>query len=1241
MINLPKNQNSLKRLALHFSKALLILIVLLGVYNIQAQDQVIHRIYLIGDAGEPFENPVLTLLKKEVEKVGDEATVVFLGDNIYPKGLPPKGHPLRGEAEIAINGQIETVKSFDGNTIFIPGNHDWARGGKEGLQWLSIQEQYVEAALDSSDVWLPSRGCPGPVEVPVNDKITVIVMDTQWFLQKENKPTEGSDCNASTGEEVAARFQDALRRNENKKVLVVSHHPMYSYGIHGGVFSFKDHVFPLTASKSLSNFYLPLPIIGSIYPLYRKWFGNIQDISHPFYRQFRDPMVALMKEHPDAIHAAGHEHALEHIKKDGMNYIVSGAGSKNNAHVKKKEDALFAENTMGFARLDYFESGKTQLTFFTSENGKAKELYSHEVSNKPYGPTEENLLEKYSHISYAGKDTVFAASKKYIGKSRLHENMFGKNYREEWATELTFPVFDIGTEKGGLKIIKKGGGHQTLSLRLEAKDGKQYVIRSMDKNPALTLPPELRKTFIKSIVQDGISSSHPYAPLVVPPMADAAGIFHANPKIYYIPDDPRFGIYQKDFANTLVLFEERANDEQIVEPYFGSGDKVLSSPDLYEKLLKDNDNRVDQKFVVRNRLFDMWLGDWDRHDDQWRWVTYDLKDDENLYKPIPRDRDQVFFGGEGLFKKVAASKWAQPALKGFEEDISYTPAYGFYRIRWFDRYFMTEPSLEDWLKEAEEIQAALTDDVIDQAFSLWPNEIYELRGEEIKSKLKNRRDRLQIYAKDYYEFVSKRVSVLGSNKREYFLVKRLNDEETKVTVYKISKKGKRNKILYERTFNRSITEEIRLYAFGGKDEIELEGDVRNGITVRIIGGEDEDVITDNSSVSGLKKRTIVYDTKMETTLNAGKTTKSKLTDNDPNINDYNMEEFDFDIRMPLLDATYNPDDGIFLGGGIMVKNDGFRKDPYASKQSITAVYAIATSSFGINYEGEFVNLFGKANFELNASILSPNFVNNFFGLGNNTVFEKERGLDYYRTRFEAIVFDPKVVFDFGQYSKLKLGVRYLGVNIEESQGRFITDFPINGLDPNGLFDFKSYVGPVIKFEVEKQDNEIYPKRGVTLNAEYRYNAGINNNSNNSSRLIGDIAFTYTPVPFGRTTLAARVGYEKSFGDYEFFQSSRLDGFNTLRGFRRFRFAGESAFYTQFDARFELFEWKNYVLPSRVGLILFSDIGRVWLEGENSKTWHHGYGAGFYLVPFSKFAFNFLLANSKEGLLPLIKLGFYF
>jgi len=1217
-------------------------LVLLFFFNtslLLGQDSLVHSIFLIGDAGEPYKNPVLDLLKAESENIGKKGTVVFLGDNIYPKGLPPEGHKLRAEAEIAINQQIATVKDFEGHKIFIPGNHDWARSGSEGLQWLGLQEQYVENALDTTDVWLPSKGCPGPVEVNVDEKITVIIMDTQWFLHRHNKPRLGSDCNASTSEEIAARFQDAVRRNENKKVLVVSHHPMYSYGIHGGVFSFKDHMFPLTASKSLKNFYLPLPIIGSIYPLYRKWFGNPQDIAHPTYRQFRDPMVRIMKQHDDIIHAAGHEHALEHIVKEDKHYIVSGAGSKNNAHVKQKDDALFAENTRGFARLDYYESGRVELSFHSPEN--IEPLYSNVVSEKPFGPSDEDLMAKYKNISYAGRDTTFSASQKYNGRSSFHEWFFGKNYREEWATELTFPMFDIGTEKGGLKIIKKGGGHQTISLRLEAEDGRQYVIRSMDKNPALTLPPDLRKSFIKAIVQDGISSSHPYAPLVVPTMADAAGIYHANPKIFFIPDDPRFGIYQEDFANSLVLFEERANKDQIDQEFFGAGDDVESSPALYEKLMKDNDNHVDQEFVVRNRLFDMWLGDWDRHDDQWRWVEFDKKDDENIYRPIPRDRDQVFFSGDGAFKSVAASKWAQPSLKGFEDDISYTPSYGFYRIRWFDRYFMTEPDLDAWLTQAKELQEALTDEVIDEAFTNWPEEIYALRGDEIVQKLRNRRDNLQRYAEDYYNFLSKRVSVLGSNKREYFLVERLNDEQTKVTAFKISKKGKRDKVLYERVFERSVTDEIRLYAMAGEDEIEIKGDVKKGILIRVIGGEGDDVIINSGTVGGLGKKTIVYDTKTGTTLEEGSDTRDRTTDKDPDVNLYDMEEYDFDIRMPLLDATYNPDDGIFIGGGLMWKNDGFRRSPYATKQSVTAVYAFATNSFGITYEGEFLKVLGKANLELDAAILSPNFVNNFFGLGNDTKFEEERGLDYYRTRFEAYLFHPRAVFEIGEYSKFKLGLRFYGVDLEESEGRFITDFPNNGLDPEGLFNLKVYSGPEVSFETETQPDDVNPKNGITFNFLYRYAHGVNSNSDNSSKLMTNFAFRYTPIPFGRTTFAARVGYEKAFGDFEFFQSSRLDGFNTLRGYRRFRFAGESSFYTQFDVRTEIAQWQNYILPTTVGLIFFSDLGRVWFDEEDSNTWHHGWGGGFYLTPYSRFAFNFLLANSKEGLLPLIKLGFYF
>lgn len=1203
------------------------------------QQDPVYSVFLIGDAGEPIENPVLTTLKSEIAKVGDKGAVVFLGDNIYPQGLPPIGHPLRAAAEKAINGQIDIVKNFNGSKVFVPGNHDWAQGRSYGAEWLGIQESYVENALDSMDVWIPSKGCPGPVEVNLTDKITLIVIDTQWFLHKGNKPTAG--CGVTSLTDVAALFQDALKRNAHKKVIVASHHPMYTYGIHGGVFSVKDHLFPLTASKKLKNLYIPLPIIGSIYPLYRKWFGNIQDITHPQYKRFRDGMVQLMSKHPDIVHVAGHEHALEHIEKDGMHFVVSGSGSKNNAHVKKKGAAKFASNITGYARLDYYADGKTELSFITPEENSPKEVYSDIISERPYGPKPEDLLKLYSRISFAGKDTIFAASKKYIGRSKFHKSLFGENHRKEWATEMKFPIFDIATEKGGLTILKKGGGHQTTSLRLEAADGKQYVLRSMDKNPALTLPPELRNTFIKSVVQDGISSSHPYAPLVIPTLADAAGIFHANPKIVYIPDDPRFGIYKNELANSLALFEERVNKKQVKEEMFGAGDDVISSPDLYIKLKKDNDNKVDQKFVVRNRLFDMWLGDWDRHDDQWRWIEYKGKDDKKLYKPIPRDRDQVFFGGEGSFKKLAASKWAQPALKGFHDEISYTPAYGFYRIRWFDRYFMTEPSLEDWVQQANELRSSLTDQVIESAMKSWPDEIYNLRGKEITRKLKNRRNKLHEYAEDYFRFISKEVDVLGSDKRELFQVERIDDEHTEVTMFKISKKGKRNEILYQRTFNTSITNEVRLFGFGGADEFEVKGNTKKGILVRIIAGEGDDKITDESQVGSGKNKTLVYDKIAGTVLNAGKSTKDLRSDSDPNINRYNMEEFDFDVRMPLVSINFNPDDGLFLGAGMMIRKDGFRKSPYASAQSFTANYALATSSYNIEYNGEFIDAIGKADFLLDASIKAPNFVNNFFGLGNESIYNEDLDLTFYRTRFEEILFKPSINLNLGSKTNVNIGTHYRSIDIQRSADRFINDFVNNGLDPSNLFEDKRYIGGNIGFHFESKDKAVVPKRGVTFNTSLNYSAGINDESKNSAQWNTDLTLRWALGPFARTSLATRVGYQRSLGDFEFFQASRLDGFNTLRGYRRYRFAGESSFYHQLDLRIDLFEWRNYILPSKVGLILFNDLGRVWVDGENSDTLHHGYGGGFYITPFGRFAVNILVAKSEEAFVPLVKFGFYF
>jgi hypothetical protein len=164
--------------------------------------------------------------------------------------------------------------------------------------------------------------------------------------------------------------------------------------------------------------------------------------------------------------------------------------------------------------------------------------------------------------------------------------------------------------KRGLKNLQKGGGKQTKSLRLQDPTGQQWVLRTIQKYPEKGLPQNLRATVAKDILQDQVSAAHPFSALTVPPLAAALGIPHSNPEIVYVPDDPALGDYRKDFANQVFLFEES-------EPL--DAEKTDNTDKVQRKLQDDNDNRVDEKTVLRARLLDMLLGDWDRHEDQWRW----------------------------------------------------------------------------------------------------------------------------------------------------------------------------------------------------------------------------------------------------------------------------------------------------------------------------------------------------------------------------------------------------------------------------------------------------------------------------------------------------------------------------------------------------------------------------------------------------------------------------------------------
>jgi hypothetical protein len=227
---------------------------------------------------------------------------------------------------------------------------------------------------------LPSNGCPGPKEVSINDDFTIIAINTQWWIQRGFRPIGAKDgCSASSEEEFYTLLEEMVERNKSKKVLVVGHYPIYSYSLHGGKFKFKHHLFPLTIYRKKA--FMPMPIVGSLLPLYRKYIGAPEDLSHLRFRALKKKLKTIFGNHPNLVYAAGHEHNLQHIYKNNVNYIVSGAASKS-TYVRKGKYGEFALAAKGFFKLKFSSTQKTmaEAWIIDEQNENGKLVYQNELS---------------------------------------------------------------------------------------------------------------------------------------------------------------------------------------------------------------------------------------------------------------------------------------------------------------------------------------------------------------------------------------------------------------------------------------------------------------------------------------------------------------------------------------------------------------------------------------------------------------------------------------------------------------------------------------------------------------------------------------------------------------------------------------------------------------------------------------------------------------------------------------------
>jgi hypothetical protein len=342
------------------------------------------HLFLIGDAGEPAaDEPVLRALAGELSRAPDSSVVVVLGDNLYPKGLPPESDPDFAEMARRIDAQVDVVRAASVRTIFIPGNHDWDRSGPAGLDRVRAQEARVESRGGAGVRWLPDGGCPGPVVVDdLHPSIRLVVLDTQWWLHPNETPGEGSPCGVDTEAEFTAAVREAVSTANGRRVLVVGHHPIASRGRHGGHYDFVDHVFPLRGLASW--LWVPLPGVGSLYPVARRNGLSPQDLSAGGYRALRDSLLAAFSAAPPFLYASGHDHSLQLL--DGpaelgpaapRHLVVSGAGIFGHTSKVDRDDTRFATSDAGFFRLDVEPDGRLVLRAFVADgDGTAREAWS-------------------------------------------------------------------------------------------------------------------------------------------------------------------------------------------------------------------------------------------------------------------------------------------------------------------------------------------------------------------------------------------------------------------------------------------------------------------------------------------------------------------------------------------------------------------------------------------------------------------------------------------------------------------------------------------------------------------------------------------------------------------------------------------------------------------------------------------------------------------------------------------------
>lgn len=1194
-------------------KSTVILIIFLflktTIHSQNPEADISNRVFIVGNTSDLVSPGDLENLKKAIQQETTPATVIYCGDILHSNGL--ESTPDATDSTYIRNLLSITEDKSDVAVYFLPGDLDWNNSGKEGLQSVKRIENLVNG-IAGKKIFLPGSGCPGPEVIIPSEDLELVFLNTQWLIHPYDRPyAPDANCNIIVEAQFMEELEGIIEDAKEKNLLIVGHHPVISNGAYGGKVSLRQHIIP--------------PVIGTFISSYQQNIGTPKHIAYPPYKEFAGKMKTLMNDYTPFVYASAHEFNLQLMNYENSYQVISGSFVKK-FPAGKSANTVFHSNEKGFVCLNYFKNGKITMTSYFSDKAIKRstlstELYQSYCSpdssgapvNTRFVPCAEKIVAA-EHMNPAFNDSIAIAVGGPEYKAGFFRKLFlGRLYRSSWTAEIKVPFLNLDTTKGGLVATGRGGGRQTHSLSLSGADGKSYVFRSVDKDPIKALDPFLRKTFVVGLTRQFTATQNPYGAMPVKYLLDSTSILHAQPVLHILPNDPKLGIFQKEYGGMLGMLEEKpkkGNSKQIGS--FGAND-VVRSFDLFKKMYRDNDNRMDEVAFLRARIFDMWIGDWGRHEDNWKWAGF-KNGKKTTYLPIPRDRDHAFSRWNGILPYLTSRRWALPNAENFGyhfEDIRSLT----YTSRYLDRFLLTSLDKNEWVQLTAELQNKMSDQLIDNAIQQFPKEIIPLSGQVIGEKLKSRKAELPRAMTEYYLLLAKNVNVVGSNQSEYFKIERLNNSDVDVSMYDYSKTGQPgDSALYHRIFKADETKSVNVYGLDGDDKIFLTGAADQSILVRVFGGKGNDSISDHSSLSSNKKITRIYDynSQDKNTIVTGKNTKTIFSD-DRSLVEFNRQDFHYNTYLPMPFLNYSAEDGFTLGLGLQFLFHRFGEKDYHNKLSLSGK-ASTEGNIQFKVADEFHHVLSNWDWIINGEVAQPYPVIYFYGAGNETVKLTNVSSDFYKSRFNGYNISTGLQHIFWKKSSVNVTLGYESNDAVISSDNLLS---LNAADANAdifgsnqLDFFKAQVS----FDMDFRDNTSLPKHGARFFTQHyaaHFNISDNKDFTNSIASIEIYQTTRTLIPI---TLGVKAEGAHATGDIPFYKLNSIGRTNGLHGYDRNRFSGKSSLYIDSQLSVEFGRLSTFFVPLTVGIFGFYDVGRVWVPGETSSKLHSGYGGGVYFTP---------------------------